>query len=58
MGGEFKRIGDRWQEVAEIFKRASRSGDPAAPLPEAAELLLVIADLEQAAWNRLAECVN
>ena len=58
VGGEFKRIGDRWQEVAEILKRASRSDGPAALLPEAAELLLVIADLEQAAWNRLAECVN
>jgi hypothetical protein len=54
VGGEFKYIGDRWQEVAEIFKRASGSGDPAALLPNAAELLLVIADLEEAAWNRLA----
>jgi hypothetical protein len=55
VGDLFKQIGDRWQGVAEIFKRAAGSDDPAAFLPGVAEPLLVIADLEQTAWNRLAE---
>ncbi len=57
-GDEFKHIGDRWQEVAEIFRRASQSGDPAAQLPAINEPLLAIAGLEQAAWRRLLEIVG
>jgi len=53
VGEEFQNIGDRWQEVAGIFKRASEHEDPAAQLAEIKEPLLAIADLEQTAWHRL-----
>ena len=54
---EFQRIGDRWQGVAGMFKRASEADDPAATLPEISEPLLELADLEEAAWSRLGELV-
>jgi hypothetical protein len=57
IGNEFKIIGDRWQEMAALFKRASESDDPAALLPETTVPLLEIADLEQAAWERLLAIV-
>jgi len=49
----FQRIGDRWQEVAELFKAAQRDDDPARALPEIGAALLEIADLEQSAWEEL-----
>ncbi len=55
VGDEFKHIGDRWQQVAEILRRASESGNPAAQLPETTAPLLAIAGLEQAAWHTLLE---
>jgi hypothetical protein len=51
IGDEFKCIGDRWQEVAIIFKRGVKLDDPASVLPETTAPLLEIADLEQAAWG-------
>ena len=53
IGDEFERIGDRWQQVAIIFKRGSESEDPASLLPETTRPLLEIAALEQAAWEKL-----
>jgi len=53
LAAEFQRIGDQWQAVAEIFKAASRAGDPAAMLAEVKLPLLELADLEEAAWLRL-----
>ena len=50
---EFQRIGDRWQEVAELFKAGWQADDPAALLPQITAPILQIADLEQAAWARL-----
>ena len=55
LGEEFRQIGDRWQEVAGIFKRASERDDPAAQLAKIKEPLLATADLEQTAWNRLRD---
>jgi len=54
---EFKRIGDRWQVVAGMFKGASEADDPASALPEIGAPLLELADLEEAAWSRLQELV-
>ena len=54
---EFKAIGDRWQEVAEIFKRAFEVDDPALLLPDTTEPLMNIADMEQESWERLKELV-
>jgi hypothetical protein len=52
---EFQRIGDRWQVVAETFKRASEADDPAAILAGIGAPLLELADLEEAAWSQLGE---
>jgi len=54
----FRRIGDRWQEVAEIFKRGYEAGDPTAVLRETTDPLMEVADLEEAAWARLRDVVT
>ena len=54
---EFQRIGDRWQEVAEIFKRGWEAEDLVAVLAETPAPLMGLADLEEAAWGRLRELV-
>ncbi|MBU0702546.1 MAG: DUF4872 domain-containing protein, partial [Chloroflexi bacterium] len=56
--GEFQRIGDRWQEVAGIFKRGWEAQDPAAVLAETTAPLMKLADLEEAVWARLRELVE
>ncbi len=53
----FQHIGERWQEVAEIFKRGWEAADPVAVLAETTVPMLAIADLEEAAWERLRELV-
>jgi hypothetical protein len=58
IGDEFKKLGDRWQDVAALFKQASESDDPAAMLPKTTTPLLEIADLEQVAWERLLGLVG
>lgn len=58
VGEEFRRIGDRWQEVAEVFRKAAQSDSPAAHLPETTAPLKDIAKLEEAAWRRLREIVG
>ena len=55
---EFKHIGDRWQEVAETFKRGWEAADPGAVLSETTAPMIEIADLEEAAWTRLREWVR
>ncbi|MCK4473540.1 MAG: BtrH N-terminal domain-containing protein, partial [Anaerolineae bacterium] len=54
----FQHIGDRWQEVAAIFKRGWETDDPAAVLPETTAPLMEIANLEETAWARLRELVR
>ena len=54
---EFQRIGDRWQEVAEIFKRGWESAAPSSVLAETTAPMMEVADLEEAAWGRLRELV-
>ena len=58
LAGPFQEIGDRWQEVAGIFKAASEAPDAAAMLPEAASRLQAIAGLEQQAWQTLRAIVT
>jgi hypothetical protein len=58
VGEDFKMIGDRWQSVAEIFRRASESENPASVLTETTRLLLEIADFEQVAWGKLRKIVG
>jgi hypothetical protein len=54
----FQHIGDRWQQVAEIFQRGWEAENPATVLPETTAPLTEIADLEEAAWTRLQELVR
>jgi hypothetical protein len=51
----FREIGDRWQGVAEVFKRGWDAENPVAVLAETTDPLLELADLEGAAWSRLRE---
>jgi hypothetical protein len=53
-----REIGDQWQEVAQIFKRAYTAPAPVTLLPEAGTLMLAIADREQACWEGLREIVG
>lgn len=55
---EFQHLGDRWQVVAEAFKRASKAPDPASFLSEGATLLDALADQEEAVWMRLGELIQ
>ncbi len=54
---EFQHIGDKWQEVAEIFKRGWEAKDPVAVLAETTAPMMELADLEEAAWGHLRELV-
>jgi len=58
MGEEFEVIGHRWQDLAEVFRCASENETPGALLAETTGPLLAIADLEQAAWERLREILR
>jgi len=55
---EFRHIGDKWQEVAAIFKGGWEAADSASVLPETTAPLMDIANLEEAAWRRLRELVR
>jgi len=55
---EFQHIGDRWQKVAQIFKRGWEAQDPVAVLGETTAPMMALADLEEAAWTRLREWVR
>ena len=53
--GEFKQIADEWEKLGEWFKQASEAADPASLLSECTGPLNELADLEEAAWERLRE---
>jgi len=48
----FQRIGDGWQQAAEMCKAASEATDPVAALPLIGEQLLALAAEERAAWEK------
>jgi hypothetical protein len=54
----FQHIGDKWQVVAEIFKRGWEAADPSAVLAETTAPMMELASLEEAAWSRLRELVQ
>ena len=54
-GDAMGEVAASWQEVAEALRQAPAAPDPAASLGHAADLLVSIADREQAVWSRLAE---
>jgi hypothetical protein len=53
VGAQLQSIGDRWQAIAAVFTAAAEAPDPAPALSEASSALLAVADMEQAAWERL-----
>jgi len=55
VGDEFKSIGDHWQDLAEIFKRAAEENDPSIVLQESTEPLNALAKEEEEAWGGLME---
>lgn len=55
VGEALRSIGDRWQDVAAIFKQSLTVPDPASDLPHISDQFLEIADLEQEAWLQLQE---
>ncbi len=52
---EFQHIGDRWEALGRWFQQASEAPDPASLLGECAAPLQTLADLEEAAWQRLRQ---
>ena len=53
IGAVLRRAGDRWQDVATLFDKASRDDHAAEHLAEIAAELTAIADLEHSAWSEL-----
>ena len=57
VGEEIHTIGDHWQKAAQIFEKAYATVNPSTLLIEASQLILSIADMEQAAWAQLHKIV-
>jgi hypothetical protein len=57
-GEQMHGIGDRWQQVAQIFREAYTAPDPASLLPEATRLMAAIAETEREAWANLRDIVG
>ena len=53
IAAEFQRIGERWTEVAQLFKQAAEAENPIPLLPGINEALLRLADTGEAAWSQL-----
>jgi len=50
---KIKSIGDRWQEVAELFKQGWKVDNPTEVLPETSQRMMEIAGLEEDAWREI-----
>jgi hypothetical protein len=50
---EFKRIGDKWEDLGEWFRQTSEAPDLAPLLGKCVAPLNELADLEEVAWGRL-----
>jgi len=55
--GAFHAIGDRWQEIAMLFKQGWEAKSPAHVLAGIEMPLRDVADAEEAAWSALRACV-
>jgi hypothetical protein len=53
LGVELHAIGDRWQDVAGLLRKAAQDSSPADPLAEAGQTLQEIAGREEAVWRDL-----
>lgn len=58
LGDELLGIGDRWQELAELFKRGAAHERPETILSETTQPLLDIADREEILWRDLYKLVG
>lgn len=54
-GPHFEQIGDRWQDVAHLFRTAAAASNPRDGLEQIVSILGDIADREDRAWTRRAE---
>jgi hypothetical protein len=55
IGARLHVAGDRWQDVATLFDKASREAMPTEPLADIPPILLTIADLEESIWHDLLQ---
>lgn len=55
---QFKFIGDRWQEIALLFKQFSPLKNPKESLCEIGDKLQAIAELEEIAWKQLFKTIK
>lgn len=55
---KFKNIGNRWQEVALAFKEAAESSNPPDFLKDIGTNILMIAEMEKAAWEQLFDTMK
>jgi hypothetical protein len=55
---EFKTIGDKWQELAQIFRQGSEAGDNPTLRASIQDALLDIANQEHTAWLDLQEAIR
>jgi hypothetical protein len=58
VGDDLKLVADRWQEVALLGHSAYESGNPADCVEDISRRLIVIAEAEQAAWEKLEVIVK
>jgi hypothetical protein len=53
---EFRAIGERWEELGTWFRQTSEAAEPIPLLVEGSAALDRLANLEEAAWQRLRRC--
>jgi hypothetical protein len=57
IGKELKVVGDKWQEIADLFRQGSEMEDPIPILERTTTPLLEIAEREDAIWGALKQVV-
>jgi hypothetical protein len=55
---KFIKIGDKWQELANVFKKGSEEGDSLMLRSRITDCLIEIAEMEYAAWEELHSIVT
>ena len=55
IGKELKVVGDKWQEIADLFKQGSEMDDPTPILERTTTALMEIAEREDAIWRALEQ---
>jgi hypothetical protein len=55
---EFRKIGDQWQDLANVFQKGSEQGDSPILRAEIKDSLVEIAEMECAAWKDLNNLIS